>query len=117
MTKRLKNSAGPTSLAALTMICALGRPGGARSRCLCAFSIMTIAASTIAPMAMAMPPRLMMFELKPSAYMQRYAINMPSGRVMIATNALRTWSRNTTQTRATMALSSTNVRLSVSIAR
>ena len=31
--------------------------GGARSSRLCAFSIMTMAASTIAPMAMAMPPR------------------------------------------------------------
>ena len=44
--------------------------GGARSRCLCAFSIMTIAASTMAPMAMAMPPRLMMFDDSPSASMQ-----------------------------------------------
>ena len=35
---------------------------------LCAFSIMTMAASTIAPMAMAMPPRLMMLELSPKAY-------------------------------------------------
>ena len=39
--------------------------GGARSRCLCAFSIMTMAASIIAPMAMAMPPRLMMLEPMP----------------------------------------------------
>ena len=38
-------------------------PGGARSRRLCAFSIITIAASTIAPIAIAMPPRLMMLEL------------------------------------------------------
>src|SRR5437764_75403 len=33
------------------------------SSCLCAFSIMTIAESTIAPMAMAMPPNDMMFEV------------------------------------------------------
>ena len=32
----------------------------ARSRCLCMFSIITIAASIIAPMAMAMPPSDMM---------------------------------------------------------
>ena len=61
-----KNSAGPTSIAASIRISARGLPGGARSRCLCAFSIMTIAASTMAPMAMAMPPRLMMLEESPS---------------------------------------------------
>ena len=44
--------------------------GGARSSRLCAFSIMTIAASTIAPMAMAIPPRLMIFELNPNTHMQ-----------------------------------------------
>ena len=61
-----KNNAGPTSIAASIRISARGLPGGARSRCLCAFSIMTIAASTMAPMAMAMPPRLMMLEESPS---------------------------------------------------
>ncbi len=34
-----------------------------RSNRLCAFSTMTIAASTIAPMAMAMPPSDMMLEV------------------------------------------------------
>ena len=70
MMSRLKNSAGPTSTAASITISLRGLPGGARSRCLCAFSIMTMAASTIAPMAMAMPPRLMMLELSPKAHMQ-----------------------------------------------
>ena len=37
--------------------------------CLCAFSIMMMTASTIAPMAMAMPPSDMMFELIPCQYM------------------------------------------------
>ena len=71
MISRLKNSAGPTSHGGLDqhLGCA-ACPGGARSRCLWAFSIMTIAASTMAPMAMAMPPRLMMFELMPSSCMQ-----------------------------------------------
>ena len=45
------------------------RPACSRSRCLWAFSIITIAASTMAPIAMAMPPRLMMFELRPSSCM------------------------------------------------
>ena len=71
MTSRLKNSAGPTSTAASISTRARGLSGGARSRCLWAFSIMTMAASTIAPMAMAMPPRLMMLELKPKRCMQR----------------------------------------------
>ena len=61
-----KKRAGPTSLAASMRISVLGLPGGARSRCLCAFSIMTIAASTIAPMAIAIPPRLMMFDEIPN---------------------------------------------------
>ncbi len=54
------------SIAASISTSLRGLLGEARSRCLCAFSIMTIAASTMgADEAMAMPPRLMMFELKP----------------------------------------------------
>ncbi len=71
MMSRLKNKAGPTSMAASISTSLRGLPGVARSRCLWAFSIITIAASTMAPMAMAMPPRLMMLELKPSRYMHR----------------------------------------------
>ena len=41
-------------------------PGAARSRCLWAFSIMTTAPSIIAPMAIAIPPRLMMLAPRPS---------------------------------------------------
>ena len=78
---------------------------------------MTIAASTIAPMAMAMPPRLMMLEPSPSSLMQTKAISTPTGSMRMATSALRTCSRNTMQTSATMTLSSISVRLSVSMAR
>src|SRR5216683_3059455 len=85
--RRLKNNAGPTWIAASMITSARVLSGAARSSRLCAFSIMTMAASTIAPMAIAIPPRLMMFELSPSTYMQRYAINIPSGSVMMATNA------------------------------
>ena len=112
-----KNSDGPTSTAASTSALSRGVSGPARSRCLCAFSIITIAASTIAPMAIAMPPRLMMVELMPSACMAMNAISTPTGSMMMATSALRTCSRKTTQTSATMMLSSISVRLSVSIAR
>ena len=115
-----KNSAGPTSLQAASMaskrslvLCCSGR----RSRCLCAFSIITIAASIMAPMAIAMPPRLMMLELMPSRRMAMKAIKMPTGSIKMATNALRTCIRNTTQTTATISDSSISVRLSVSMAR
>ncbi len=68
-----KNSAGPTSAAASPMTpqrsCPVrSRPGCAscqRSRCLCAFSIITTAASTMAPTAMAMPPSDMMLAFTP----------------------------------------------------
>ncbi len=89
-----KNSAGPTSLPASMIACARAfapaSPAGKRSRCLCAFSIITMAASIIAPIAMAMPPRLMMLELMPSACMQMNAISTPIGSMMIATSALLT---------------------------
>ena len=90
MISRLKNSAGPTSLAASISTSMRGLSGGARSRCLCAFSIMTMAASIMAPMAMAMPPRLMMLEPIPSAFMAANAIRMPTGSIRMATSALRT---------------------------
>ena len=111
MISRLKKSDGPTSTAASITAWVRLSPGFMRSMCLCAFSIMTIAASTMAPMAMAMPPRLMMLELRPSAFMPAKASNTPMGSMMIATRALRTCRRNTMHTRATMMLSSTSVRL------
>ena len=68
-----KNSAGPTSSAAAEIACQRSSPASARpgfaccqaSIFLCAFSIVTTAASTIAPMAMAMPPSDMMLESMP----------------------------------------------------
>ena len=116
MISRLKNSAGPTSLAASISTSMRGLSGGARSRCLWAFSIMTIAASIIAPMAMAMPPRLMMLEPMPNAFMAAKAIRMPTGSIRMATSALRTCSRKTMQTSATTMLSSVSVFFNVSMA-
>ena len=120
-----KNSDGPTSFAA-SMTARTRSPsaswGGsplaapspevdlfasrARSMCLCAFSTMTSEASTITPMAMAIPPRLMMLALMPRSRMAPSAIRMPTGTVTTATNALRTWSRNTMTTSATTRSSS-----------
>ncbi|MCY1236986.1 hypothetical protein D9M72_496660 [compost metagenome] len=116
MISRLKNSAGPTSLAASIRTSALGLSGGARSRCLWAFSIMTIAASIIAPMAIAMPPRLMMLAPMPSARIAMKEIRMPMGSMMMAASALLTCRRKAIVTSATMIDSSTSVPLSVSIA-
>ena len=63
--------------------------GGFCSSRLCAFSTITIAASTMAPMAIAIPPSDMMFEVT-----FRYAIGMKdsrtaTGRIRITTKALR----------------------------
>ena len=105
-----KKSAGPTSLAESTTMRqrsagesrevssrapATGSPAAsacastARSRCLCMFSIMTIAASIIAPIAMAMPPSDMMSAPTPTCRMAMKAIRIPIGSVMIATSAER----------------------------
>ena len=116
MMSRLKNNAGPTSDAASIRTSMRDLPGSARSRCLWAFSIITIAASIMAPIAIAMPPRLMMLEPRPSSFMAPNAISTPTGSIRIATSALRTCSRNMMQTSATTTLSSNRVCLRVSIA-
>ena len=137
-----KNSAGPTSLQAARIALARssnpnpspalplsgegvvappltrgGWEGFSRSRCLCAFSIITMAASTIAPIAIAIPPRLMMLEFMPSARIAMKAISTPMGNITIATSALRTCIRNTMHTSATMALSSSSVPFRFAMAR
>ncbi len=89
----------------------------ARSKCLCMFSIITIAPSIIAPMAIAIPPSDMMSAPTPTQRMAMNAIRMPTGRVTSATSAERAWSRNATQTRPTMTLSSSSFSRSVAMAR
>ncbi len=78
---------------------------------------MIIAESIIAPMAMAMPPSDMMFEVRFIHHIGMNERMIAIGRVMIATNAERTCQRKTTQTRATTMLSSINFSRSVEIAR
>ena len=131
ITNSEKNKGRPTSFAAAMMVSVRllshppspGAPGRAPSRggfCsnrLCAFSTITIAASTIAPMAMAMPPSDMMLEV-----ILRYAIGMKAnstatGRIRIATSALLKWKRNTSATKLTMTLSSSNFSRSTAMAR
>ncbi len=134
-----KKSAGPTSLAAVRTTVQRSAPdrtevsraeppsrpaaeppslaSTARSSRLCRFSIITMAASIIAPIAIAMPPSDMMSAPTPTIRIAMKAIRMPSGRVRMATRADRACSRKTMQTRATMMLSSVSVRSRVSIAR
>src|SRR6266704_2015103 len=88
---------------------------GSRSMCLCRFSIMTMAASIIAPIAIAIPPRLMMLALIPSQRVRASAMSTPSGSVARATSALRVCSRNNAHTRPTMIDSSISVRHNVLI--
>ena len=85
--------------------------------CRCAFSTITIAASTMAPIAIAMPPSDMMFALMPCRYITMTASSTARGRVSTVTSADRTCSRKTAQTSATIAISSSSFRRSVSIER
>ena len=138
-----KNRLGPTSLAAWMMADCRVSIGGSpslsatsfppfslspilpfslspipsRSKCLCAFSTMTRLASTMTPMAMAIPPSDMMLALMPSSFMMRSEARMPTGTVTRATKALRTWRRKTITMRATTSSSSQICVVSVPTAR
>ena len=71
-----------------------------------AFSTITIEASTIAPMAIAMPPSDMILAVIPWPAIIINAANIPSGKVIIATRALRACNRKRKVIRATIRLSS-----------
>ena len=77
---------------------------------------MMIAASTIAPMAMAIPPSDMMLEVSPNQSIGTNDRMIAIGSVMIATSAERTCQRKTRQTSATTMLSSISFSRSVSMA-
>jgi hypothetical protein len=76
-----------------------------------------MAASTIAPMAIAMPPRLMMFAFTPIQRITTNEMRMPSGRVTIATSAERTCTRKRTATPATISDSSSSLPSRLAMAR
>ena len=78
---------------------------------------MMMTASTIAPMAIAMPPRLMMFAPIPWRYMMMNDISTAMGSVTIATSALRKWTRKAIATSATATDSSRSFSRSVATAR
>jgi len=120
-----KNSAGPTSSAASVMTFQRASPTRLSPGCaccqassfLCAFSIITTAASTIAPIAIAMPPSDMMFALMPCQRMIRNAAITPSGSAMMATSAERRCHRKIAQTAATTMNSSISFAERLSMAR
>ena len=76
-----------------------------------------MAASTMAPMAMAMPPSDMMFEVSPICFMGMKEMRMAIGMVMIGMAALGMCQRKMRITKATMASSSISVRLRLSMER
>ena len=121
---REKNNAGPTSFEASNT--ARQRSSrlsneplsrSAYSRCLCVFSIITMAPSTIAPIVIAIPPRDIILALSPWIFITINAIKIPIGKVTIATNADLACNKNKIQTRLTTMNSSSNfsVRLSTAL--
>ncbi len=123
MTSSEKNSGRPTLRAAAMITAdALGwrrarahAPRWKCSRNLCAFSTMMIAASTMAPMAMAMPPKRHDVGGQPHQMHRQEERRMATGSVMMATRAERTCQRKTRQTSATTMLSSISFSRSVLI--
>ena len=106
-----KNSAGPTSDAAFAITCQrLVLVSGVFSMCLWTFSTITIAPSTMAPIAIAIPPRDMMLALMPCHDMMIKATMMPTGKLTNTTNELRIWNKNKAQTTITTRNSSSNFR-------
>ncbi len=119
-----KKRAGPTSTeASLTSVQRSALPGALPCRdsnasmCLCTFSTMTMAASTIAPMAIAMPPSDMMLALTPCQCITTKAARTPIGKATTATSADRKWNRKIAQTSATTRNSSISLERRLSTAR
>src|SRR5260221_12194849 len=111
MTSSAKKSGLPTLLAAAMITSTRStfvgsRPFSSRkgSRNLCAFSTMMMAESTMAPMAIAMPPSDMMLQVKPSQYIGRNERKMAIGSGMMAANAERMCQRKIKDTHATRIL-------------
>ena len=83
---KLKNRAGPTSEADFATICQrFSSVSGVFSMCLCMFSIITIAPSVMAPIAMAMPPKDIILALTPCQYMMINDTRIPIGKLTTAT--------------------------------
>ncbi len=90
---------------------------GSCSSFLCTFSIITIAASTSVPIAIAMPPSDMMLALMPCAFITMKADATAIGVTITTISPERRWNRNTKQTSATTRNSSSSLPLRWSTAR
>jgi len=112
-----KKMAGVTSRAASASSRWRSAPGGACSSFLWLASIMTISASTVAPMAMAMPPRLMMVAGMSSSHMGMKLTDTATGSERMGSSAERKWSRKRMMTSATTSASSSSAFLSVPMER
>ena len=123
MSARAKKIGLPTSWEDFTMMSILSMSVGSLEFCasnllsdLWAFSIMTMLASTMAPMAMAMPPRLIMFEPIPKSFMSKNVNPTVSGKTITTMRDERKCMRKRPIIATTIRLSSMSVLFSVSTA-
>ncbi len=79
------------------------------------FSVMMIPKSTITPIAIAMPARLMMLAPTPVACITRNVNSIPSGRLIATARLARTCSRNATTTITVVITASVSVEASVAV--
>ena len=109
-----KNTPGPTSRTASMTVrrrASLSASAPSSDSLRLAFSTITIEASTIVPIAIAIPPSDMMLAVMPCADMITNAPSTPRGSVIRATKAERTCSRKMKITSATAIPSSISLRL------
>ena len=97
-----------TSRAASVIKSATPCPSRARSRCLKMFSTMTTEPSTIMPMAMASPPRLIRFAEMPSCSITASAASTDTGTEISTSAAARRFIRNRNSTMTISANASSN---------
>jgi len=117
MISREKKMAGVTSFAASASSLCRSAPGPACSSFLCDASIMTISASTVAPIAMAIPPRLMIVDGMSRRTMGMKEMATLMGSDKIGKSELRKCSRKRMITRLTTIASSMSACSSVSMER
>ena len=79
------------------------------------FSVMMIPKSTITPMAMAMPARLMMFAPTPNRCITRNVKSIPSGRLTATARLARTCNRKSTTTMMVVITASISVAVTVAV--
>ena len=112
ITSSEKKIEGPTSCIAEMIVSTreVWRPPRSQSSSfLWMFSMMMIEASTIAPIATAIPPSDMILAVRCCAFIGMNASRTPRGSVRIGMIALRTWSRNRKMMAATTIISSISV--------